>query len=228
MNTQPVITEQRLFSEDSSSWLFNEEDFALIRTFSIPSGKALFSGDKPPFADMPPKDADSVQQIKKKPDIKTPSSASQDGIVPAKFDVLYERDKVSHSHVGNKRFRHIIKMNQVRYQNATSREAKTRITEDIIDIIRSRGGRFLKFDADSNEWTDVGDEKAHEKVSHALRSVKGPTKPAGTSKPTSNKPCIGKEPSQSIAPLQPCFLFFFWWCLFLLYLSMTTNQQTRL
>ena len=73
---------------------------------------------------MPPKDDDpAVQQIKK-PDIKTPSSASQDGIVPAKFDVLCGRDKVSHSHVGNNRFRHIIKMNQMRYQNATSRAGR--------------------------------------------------------------------------------------------------------
>eukprot|EP00980_Cylindrotheca_fusiformis_P031203 scaffold25978_cov122-Cylindrotheca_fusiformis.AAC.1 len=55
-------------------------------------------------------------------------------------DVICGRDKLSHTHVGNKRFRKIIEMNRVSYQNATSRDEKTRITCQVVDVIRSSNG----------------------------------------------------------------------------------------
>lgn len=104
---------------------------------------------------------------------------SDDGetIVPRRFDIICGRDKISHSHVGNKRFRTIIEMNRERYQTAPSRDDKTRITFEIVSMIRScqPGGRFLKID-DTAAWKDVGDEYAREKVSHALRSAKDPNR----------------------------------------------------
>ena len=96
-------------------------------------------------------------------------------IFPQKFDIICGRDKNACSHVGNKRFRVIVEMNRERYQTASSREEKTKITIELISIIRScePGGRFLKMD-DNNHWVDVGDAYAREKVSHALRSAKNP------------------------------------------------------
>ena len=95
---------------------------------------------------------------------------------PKRFDIVCGRDKHSHAHVGNKRFRAVIEMNRERYQTALTRDDKTQITCEIIAMIRScqPGGRFLKFDPDTNLWIILGDDYAREKVSHALRSAKDP------------------------------------------------------
>lgn len=96
--------------------------------------------------------------------------------VPNDFDILLGRDKASCHHVGNKRFRVVVSINRERYQSCDSREAKTRITSEVIASIRESGGRFLKKNETSDEYEDVGDVIAHEKVSHALRSAKDPKK----------------------------------------------------
>lgn len=87
-------------------------------------------------------------------------------------DVLCGRDKISHSHVGNKRFLCLIKQHRSGYQNATSRDGKTRLSSDIVQMIRSCGGRFLKCNDSTGEWEDQDDIVAREKVAHALRSCK--------------------------------------------------------
>ena len=90
-------------------------------------------------------------------------------------DVLLGRDKRSHSHVGNKRFRELIQAFRKEYQDARFRREKNRITLQIIHIIVSiRGGRFLKYDEPQNEWRAVGRSERYEKVSHALRSAREP------------------------------------------------------
>ena len=103
------------------------------------------------------------------------TSCRKDGIQDV--DVLCGRDKISHAHIGNKRFLTIIKNNREAYQNAPSRESKTRLSSQIVSTIRDRGGRFLKCDEATGEWNDVGDAAAREKVSHALRSCKDPNRP---------------------------------------------------
>jgi hypothetical protein len=82
-------------------------------------------------------------------------------------------------------------MNRERYQSCSSREAKTRITDEIIKEIRKCGGRFLKLNEDTNTYEDVGDEYAHEKVSHALRSAKDPKKKA----PRKKRKIVRKPPT---------------------------------
>eukprot|EP00548_Thalassiothrix_antarctica_P002869 CAMPEP_0194139672 /NCGR_PEP_ID=MMETSP0152-20130528/9288_1 /TAXON_ID=1049557 /ORGANISM="Thalassiothrix antarctica, Strain L6-D1" /LENGTH=166 /DNA_ID=CAMNT_0038837601 /DNA_START=57 /DNA_END=553 /DNA_ORIENTATION=- len=79
-------------------------------------------------------------------------------IVPERFDILCGRDKISHSHIGNRRFKVIIKMNREKYQTALVRDEKTRITSEIVAMIRScqPGGRFLKLDTETNQFYDVG------------------------------------------------------------------------
>jgi hypothetical protein len=92
-------------------------------------------------------------------------------------DVICGRDKITHSHCGNKRFRHIIEMNREAYQKAPRKEKKTKITIEIVNMIRECGGRFLKLDEPTGEWQGVSDHDAREKVSHALRSAKDPNRP---------------------------------------------------
>jgi hypothetical protein len=106
-------------------------------------------------------------------------SSSDDPVVHdvQKYDILCGRDKITHSHVGNKRFRNIVMMHREDYQTATSREAKSKITFAVVAMIRQSGGRFLKQDEESGAWKNVGDEYARDKVSHALRSAKDPNRP---------------------------------------------------
>lgn len=99
-------------------------------------------------------------------------------------DVLCGRDKICHSHPGNKRFRQLILFYREQYQKAPHRDDKTRLTNHIIHIVGSYGGRFLKQQQKHNEeaiagrtcccWHMVPYSFAHEKVSHALRSAKDP------------------------------------------------------
>ena len=115
-------------------------------------------------------------------------------IILTRFDVICGRDKKSHGHAGNKRFRVLVEHYRERYQNTIVREEKTRITCEIIERIRSGshpGGRFLKTDVDGNGWIEAGEEFAREKVSHALRSAKDPnrTKNRKKRKPVPKSPC---------------------------------------
>jgi hypothetical protein len=86
------------------------------------------------------------------------------------FDVLFGRGKVK-DHYGNIYLHHLIAMKQGRYE-AAERWEKTLIAEEIISIIRDRGGRFLKQSSvNANEpWTVVDADTAREKVSHTFRS----------------------------------------------------------
>ena len=118
---------------------------------------------------------------------------TNDNIEPTKLDVLCGRDKVSYGHVGNRRFRVIISTRSAEYQNCTSRDQKTRITHEIIKGIRECGGRFLKINYKTGMYEDVGDEYAHEKVSHALRSAKDPARKKA---PRKKRKVVRKPPTQ--------------------------------
>lgn len=101
------------------------------------------------------------------------SMESDDDFSPGKLDIVCGRDKQAYHHVGNKHFRVIIAMHREEYQNAMTREAKTKITDDLIDTILETG-RFLKYDHINKLWCVVTRDYVHEKVSHALRSAKDP------------------------------------------------------
>jgi len=115
----------------------------------------------------------------------------ENDIVPDKLDILCGRDKVSYSHAGNRKFRVIVALHRERYQNCTSRDDKSRITDEIIKSIRQCGSRFLKKDEKTGLFEDVGDEYAHEKVSHALRSAKDPK----TKAPRKKRKIVRKLPT---------------------------------
>lgn len=60
-------------------------------------------------------------------------------------------------------------MNRDRYQRA-ARGAKHAICEEIVDIVKASGGRFLKRDESSVGWVETNDEIARDKVSHGFRT----------------------------------------------------------
>lgn len=81
-------------------------------------------------------------------------------------DVLCGRGGETNQHPGNVYYRTLVKARQVAYLQAR-RSDKPRIAASVVKIIREVGGRFLK--RYGGCWVDVGDKKAREKTSQALR-----------------------------------------------------------
>jgi hypothetical protein len=100
-----------------------------------------------------------------------------DGIFdPNTNDVLCGRGGRVNSHVGNIHFREIISHSKVQYQAETTKKLeKAYIASRIINCVRSMDppGRFLKEDADTGLWYDIGDAKAIKKAGQALREDAG-------------------------------------------------------
>lgn len=81
-------------------------------------------------------------------------------------DVLCGRGGETNQHPGNVYYRTLVKARQMAYLQAR-RSDKPRIAASVVKIIREVGGRFLK--RHGGCWVDVGDKKAREKTSQALR-----------------------------------------------------------
>lgn len=88
-------------------------------------------------------------------------------------DVLCGRGGLTNHHPGNIFFRKLVRHNQESYLLATKRD-KAGVAKGIVDTIRSLNppGRFLKKARDisaNGVWVEIGDRKAREKTSQALR-----------------------------------------------------------
>ena len=100
-----------------------------------------------------------------------PGAAAPSRRRPGPNDVLCGRGGATNGHEGNKTFRALVASHQEAYLRAPKRE-KRLIARDVVEIIRSRGGAFLKrTDAGGKGrgLADIGDKKATEKTSQALR-----------------------------------------------------------
>jgi hypothetical protein len=118
----------------------------------------------------------------------------EDGYQPQPFDVICTRHKDSTAHPGNIRFRLCVDMRLDRYMAAKTRREKTKIVKEIIDAVRASGGRFIKpqeLNSDDSSggadtlssgvaskqregsmrrvYVDIGNRKAADKISYALR-----------------------------------------------------------
>jgi len=82
-------------------------------------------------------------------------------------DVLCGRGGETNHHLGNVQYRLLVKTFQPLYVSAKRRD-KPLIAQCIVYSVRQVGGRFLKR-ANDKEWKDVGNTKAREKTSQALR-----------------------------------------------------------
>lgn len=83
-------------------------------------------------------------------------------------DVLCGRGGGTNSQIGNRRFRKLVQEHQPEYLKAR-RKIKPQISRTIVQIVRRRGGRFLKKDEATGYFYEVGDERAEAKTSQALR-----------------------------------------------------------
>jgi len=89
---------------------------------------------------------------------------------PSPNDILYGRGGGTNHHPGNKRYRKLVEDRKIEYVNS-KRLDKPVVALDIVKKWRSQSppGRFLRMDDKTGLWSDVGDKKAREKTSQALR-----------------------------------------------------------
>ena len=84
-------------------------------------------------------------------------------------DVVCGRGGTINSHKGNIFFRSLVVNNKQKYLISSKLEKKL-VAKFIVDVIRRRGGRFLKWSSDQpNELVDIGDFAAMDKTCQALR-----------------------------------------------------------
>lgn len=90
---------------------------------------------------------------------------------PHDNDVLCGRGGSINSHPGNERFRQLVEKRKRVYLTARFKREKRLIANSILSEIRSIDppGRFLSKDPKTGSWYDIGDEKARDKTSQALR-----------------------------------------------------------
>jgi hypothetical protein len=84
-------------------------------------------------------------------------------------DVTCGRGKPAEDHAGNKWYLDRVKERRIAYNQAKSQLSKRLVAEEVVDLVRNRGGRFLKQDPGTKLWKDVGNDKAIAKTGKALR-----------------------------------------------------------
>uniref|UniRef100_A0A7S1FUC5 DUF6824 domain-containing protein n=1 Tax=Corethron hystrix TaxID=216773 RepID=A0A7S1FUC5_9STRA len=94
---------------------------------------------------------------------------------PGPNDVLSGRGSRSNHHEGNIRFRDLVSKWRPKYI-ASEKNDKPAISLLVVAQIRSLDppGRFLTLDKKNRLWNDIGNKRAHEKVSQAMRD--GPSR----------------------------------------------------
>lgn len=88
----------------------------------------------------------------------------------AENDILCGRSKQTHHHPGNLSYRGLVNLNKSFYASC-EKSHKSRIAQGIVAAIRAQKppGRFLALDPKTSLYYDIGDKKATEKTSQALR-----------------------------------------------------------
>jgi len=92
---------------------------------------------------------------------------------PQDADVLLGRGGRTNHHPGNKRYLEAKDLIQDRYL-AASKNEKTDISQELVDVVHAWGGRFLQLDEIANKWFEVTNIKARKKASQTLREMNTP------------------------------------------------------
>jgi hypothetical protein len=91
-------------------------------------------------------------------------------LLPSHADVLFGRGKPVQEHPGNLALGVLIESLLVRYNACNGKKMKQLVTQEVINKIKSRGGKFIK--QVDGVWVDVDEQTAREKVSHTFRNKK--------------------------------------------------------
>lgn len=98
------------------------------------------------------------------------SKAALGSIIPRDEDVLFGRGGKTNHHPGNIRLRQIVLAYRSIYRQAKKVD-KPKVAKLIVGALRAATppSRFLRLNDTNNQWEDVGDRRAAEKVSQTLR-----------------------------------------------------------
>jgi len=142
------------------------------------------------------------------PSTPPPEVSSSDAIPDSDIndkDVLSGRGGGTNNHPGNKEFRSLVDRYREEYV-LSKKWAKREIARNIVASIRSNGGRFLK--KEGSEWRDIGDQKAREKTSQALREGLAAkmraayAESSGASASTPHQASASRRPPSASAPAE--------------------------
>jgi hypothetical protein len=103
--------------------------------------------------------------------VPAPDNAVKAGVItPRDEDVLFGRGGKTNHHPGNKRLREIVISYRSIYRQAKKVD-KPKVAKLIVGALRAATppSRFLRLNETTNQWEDVGDRRASEKVSQTLR-----------------------------------------------------------
>jgi len=134
-----------------------------------------------------------------------PNAVDKDGnILVTDHDILCGRGGLTNHHKGNKRFRDIVALHRPDYVRAPKIQ-KPSVARVIVRAIRNGDppGRFLRKEK-SGLWIDIGDKRAAEKTSQALREKtrEEQAKAPGLSPFIDHEPTEGEGPTP-VLPLPP-------------------------
>ena len=88
---------------------------------------------------------------------------------PTRRDILCGRGKGLLNHPGNQRFLEFLKANATSYIEAPTRVEKTIVIAAIFSYLQKEGIRFMKEDQKTRRYVELSEDKAREKIAHAMR-----------------------------------------------------------
>lgn len=132
----------------------------------IPSKRTMLDKDTENFTPSPPKKARTT--VHGGCNVVSPTAELIWELHPS--DIVCGRGAPTNYHQGNEEFRYIVEDYQTSYLCA-KRSNKPGVAFKLLEVIKSRGGRFLKRQKASGRqaWAEVGEKQAYEKVCQALR-----------------------------------------------------------
>mmetsp|Transcript_3888 Transcript_3888/g.6507 ORF Transcript_3888/g.6507 Transcript_3888/m.6507 type:complete len:306 (+) Transcript_3888:81-998(+) len=162
-NKKPVVPKQSEGSVPPSLPLRHSITVAPRQVSNI---SVADSSDEDPITDP----EETLAKILEEQPTETPPPPSPEAVITSVLpdDVLCGRGGETNHHPGNVQYRGLVKKYQRLYLKAKRRD-KPKIARLIVDTVRRRTGRFLKKDSVAGVWKDVGNNKAREKTSQALR-----------------------------------------------------------
>ena len=110
-----------------------------------------------------------VAQMEKRRKYERLEFQPQTVMIPGSFDILIGKGKPFQDHQGNAELREWIRNHQSSYEVAQKYEKKNLVMH-VIEMVKRRGGRFLK--DDGGYWSEVDAEVARAKVGHLFRDKK--------------------------------------------------------
>jgi hypothetical protein len=143
----------------------------ILRGFGIPAsllpvtseGKVLSDYDKEKWSKR------RIEERRRGAQILPISNMQYRVTTPGNHDILLGRGGLSQGHPGNVRFRYLIDEHQMLYDEALKRD-KTALAAQIVGLVHSWNGRFLKDDGPG--WVEVDDAVARTKVSTCFRTTR--------------------------------------------------------